>query len=75
MSSLSPTTLESESTSAVTDARLFKRCGRGDHVVPVTGFASSKLTHDGLQSWCKDCMRQYSKARHAAKRMVKQRRR
>lgn len=47
-----------------------KFCSRGKHEVPLTQFS----VHGGRrapQAWCKHCMREYSRARYAAKKAAK----
>jgi hypothetical protein len=44
----------------------FKRCTRCGTVKHITEFHRTKRTKDGLQSWCKDCRKEYRK--HANKK-------
>lgn len=43
-----------------------KHCSRGKHDVPRSEFGGNKRAADGLQVWCKACMRAYWHERRAA---------
>lgn len=43
-----------------------KRCSRCGETKPVDAYAPHRTRHDGLQSYCRPCMREYRKQRRAA---------
>lgn len=40
-----------------------KYCSRGEHDVPRSDFRVRSAAKDGLQAWCKPCLKQYEKER------------
>lgn len=45
----------------------FKYCSRAKHHVLRSEFGANITTHDCLQPWCKDCMREYRAQQKARK--------
>jgi hypothetical protein len=47
---------------SLTDAVLTKRCPVCGKELPLTMFSKNKSTYDGVQSYCKECMKKYETA-------------
>lgn len=47
------------------ETKVCKKCGRE---LPVSEFYKSNKSSDGLQWWCKDCLKQSSKMSHRVKK-------
>jgi hypothetical protein len=45
-----------------------KKCGRCQAVKPLLVFGRDKSTHDGFQSWCKDCVNARARKRYYEER-------
>lgn len=52
-----------------------KYCGGKKHFADPSQFNACKSNRDGLQDWCKHCMSEYNRDRHARVHVPKRRRR